>query len=241
MRIQAGLDDVAAGRRRDVRVPVRPTSSHVAAQYIRELIFEGHLRPGQRIPQDEVARALGLSRIPVREAIIALEREGSVTTELHRGAFVSSLDEEAVRDQYELYGRIYGFAATRALERSDGAFIDDLRAVEKRLAKADDPALVAELALEFTRIVVEAAGSPRIKLVIQALPGLRPDAFFSIVPAAIPITKRGNRALLKALERGDGEKAAACYAAMMTETGELVVELFHRRGLFTADGDVAAG
>ena len=224
---------------RDWRVPPRPTSSHVAAQYIRELVFEGHLRPGERIPQDAVARALGLSRIPVREAIIALEREGFVTTELHRGAFVSVLDEQAVRDQYELYGKLWGFAAARALERSVGEFISELRAAEKRLAEAEDPVLFAQLDVDFGHVILEAAGSPRVKLVIQAMPGLSPSSFFAIVPEAIAVTKRGNRALLKAFERGDPDRAAACFVTMMCETGELVVELFHRRGLFSTDGDAA--
>jgi len=50
-------------------------------------MFDGTLGPGEKIPQDDVAGVLGISRIPVREALIALEREGRVTIELHRGAF----------------------------------------------------------------------------------------------------------------------------------------------------------
>jgi DNA-binding GntR family transcriptional regulator len=234
MRGSLGLDDAASNADHHWnRVPARPTSSSVAAEYIRELIFDGRLRPGQRVPQDEVARALGLSRIPVREAIIALEREGFVTTQLHRGAFVSALDEDVVRDQYELYGRVYGFAAMRALERSDGAFIDELQVVEKRLSKADDTALFAELAVEYARIIVDAAASPRIKLVIRALPGLAPATFFAIMPAAMDVTKRGNRAVLKALEQGDGRLAAERFVVMMGEIGDHVVKLFDDRGLFT--------
>jgi DNA-binding GntR family transcriptional regulator len=241
MRSSLGLDDAAGGAettgRGWSRIPARPTSSSLAAEYIRELIFEGRLRSGQRVPQDDVARALGLSRIPVREAIIALEREGFVTTQLHRGAFVSALDEDAVRDQYELYGRVYGFAAMRALERSDGAFIDELQVVEKRLSKADDAAIFAELAVEYARIIIDAAASPRIKLVIRAMPGLAPATFFSIMPAAMDVTKRGNRAVLKALEQGDGPLAAERFVVMMGEIGDHVVALFHERQLFTTDGD----
>jgi DNA-binding GntR family transcriptional regulator len=243
MRSSVGLDDAAGSASRTGNgwssLRARPTSSQVAARYIREQIFEGRLRPGQRIPQDEVANALGLSRIPVREAIVALEREGFVTTQLHRGAFVSALDEQAVRDQYELYGRVYGFAATRALERSDGTFIDDLRAIQKRLADSDDPARFGDLALEFNRTVVTAAASPRIKLIIRSMPGVRPSAFFTLVPDAIPVMQRGTNAVLRALERGDGTKAADRYVALMTEIGEHVVALFHERELFTADSDRA--
>ena len=53
----------------------RRSSGDQAALYIRRLIFDGQLRPGGRVPQDEVAKSLGISRIPVREALIALEAE----------------------------------------------------------------------------------------------------------------------------------------------------------------------
>ena len=76
----------------------RLSSGDQAALYIRRLIFDGDLRPGTRVPQDEIAQTLGVSRIPVREALIALEREGWVTIELHRGAFINALDEDAVRE-----------------------------------------------------------------------------------------------------------------------------------------------
>ena len=63
-----------------------------------------------RVPQDAIAQDLGVSRIPVREALIVLEREGWVTNEMHRGAFINALDEPTVHDHYELFGLIYGFA-----------------------------------------------------------------------------------------------------------------------------------
>ena len=96
---------------------VRTPSGQYIASHIRRLIFEGELRAGMRVPQDAIASDLGVSRIPVREALIVLEREGWVTNEMHRGAFISALDEQAVHDHYELYGLIYGFAADRALSR----------------------------------------------------------------------------------------------------------------------------
>ncbi len=55
---------------------VRTPSGEYIASHIRRLIFEGELRPGMRVPQDAIAQDLGVSRIPVREALIVLEREG---------------------------------------------------------------------------------------------------------------------------------------------------------------------
>ena len=127
----------------------RRSSGTDAALYIRRLIFEGELRPGERVPQDELAQDLGISRIPIREALIALESGGWVTIELHRGAFVTALDEQAVRDHYELYGLVYGFAAKRALARKAPGLEDELAKLGDAFNETDDPEELESLAIEF--------------------------------------------------------------------------------------------
>ena len=72
-----------------------------------------------------------MSRIPVREALIVLEREGWVTNEMHRGAFINTLDEPTVHDHYELFGLIYGFAAKRALARATDDLTEQLGAIQR--------------------------------------------------------------------------------------------------------------
>src|SRR3954469_4259307 len=105
---------------------VRQSSGDEAALLIKRMIFEGELKPGQRVPQDEVAAMLGISRIPVREALIALEREGWGTIEMHRGAFVNAVDANSVRDNDELFGLVYGFAAQRAIARAGPELVERL-------------------------------------------------------------------------------------------------------------------
>ena len=158
----------------------RRSSGEQVALHIRRLIFDGVLKPGARVPQDEVAHSLGLSRIPVREALIALEREGWVTIEMHRGAFVSPLDEQAVRDHYALFGLVYGFAVERAVQRSGPELSDELRAILRSLKATDDPAEVWRLTVRFHGEVVERAASPRIKVVLRAMPGMIPGNFFAL-------------------------------------------------------------
>ena len=78
----------------------RSAGDRIAA-WIRGRIVTGQLRRGDRVTQEDVARDLGVSRIPVREALVALDREGWVTIEPHRGAFVAGVDEDWVRDHYD--------------------------------------------------------------------------------------------------------------------------------------------
>jgi DNA-binding GntR family transcriptional regulator len=212
----------------------RRSSGEAAALYIRRLIFDGVIKPGSRVPQDDVAEALGISRIPVREALIALEREAWVTIELHRGAFVNALDAVAVRDHYELYGLMYGFAARRALARTAPAELgEQLRDV---LARADtsDPAAFGKAAYEFHRTLVDAARSQRLKVVIRSLAAIVPGDFFSLVPGAMEDERRSLPTIARAVERADAERAAAEYATMMRRVGERVVDVLAERGLFEA-------
>jgi DNA-binding GntR family transcriptional regulator len=211
---------------------VRRSSGDHAAVYIRRLIFDGRLRPGERIPQEQVAATLGISRIPVREALIALEREGWVNIQMHRGAFVSALDEQAVRDTYELFGLVYGFAVRRAIGRGEPGLVERLRDISRGLAATDDPGEISRLTLAFHGVVVDAAASPRVRVLLRAMSGLVPGNFFELVPGAVEIEKKGLTTVARAVAGGDAGKARAAYERTMHGQGELVVQLFADRGLF---------
>ena len=211
---------------------MRRSSGEHAALHIRRLIFDGALRPGDRIPQDEIAQTLGLSRIPIREALIALEREGWVTIELHRGAFVNAVDEPAVRDHYDLFALIYGFAVRRATTRDQGDLTQHLEDLAGRVASCDDPAELQRLVLAFHATIVDTAASPRVAVQLRAMSGLVPGNFFALVPGAADVERAGLAAITRAVARGDGDQASEEYVEMMQQQGELVVELFERRGLF---------
>src|SRR5216683_5452740 len=146
----------------------RLSSGEQVRLYVLRLIFDGVLRQGQRMPQDAIAKTLGVSRIPVREAMIALEREGWVTTIPHRGVFVNAVDESSVRDHYELFGMFYGFAARRAAERQGAMLAATLAPIQKRISVAgDNVAEMHDATLAFHRAVVSAANSPRLASMLR--------------------------------------------------------------------------
>lgn len=212
---------------------VRRSSGEQAALLMRRMIFDGELRPGERIPQDEVARVLGISRIPVREALIALEREGWVTIEMHRGAFVNALDEDAVRDHYALYAVVYGHAARKALARDRAGLVERLEEIHRSLLDADDPAEIGRCTVAFNAAVVDVAGSSRAKVVLRSMTGLVPGDFFTLVGDAVDVERTGSTAVLAALRRGDGDLATTEYETMMGRIADKVVGVFSDRGLLT--------
>jgi DNA-binding GntR family transcriptional regulator len=208
-----------------------PSGEHIAL-HIRSLIFEGELRPGMRVPQDAIATDLGVSRIPVREALIVLEREGWVTNEMHRGAFINALDEQAVHDHYELFGLIYGFAAKRALARGAADLPQQLADLHASFSAATSPDELYRLSIDFHALIVKAAASPRINVALRAMSALVPGNFFEVVPDAVEVENRGLAAIVRAMKQGDGEKASAEYGRMMRRVGNKVAQLFRERSLF---------
>jgi DNA-binding GntR family transcriptional regulator len=212
----------------------RMSSGEQVRLYIRRLIFDGVLRPGQRVPQDAIAQALGVSRIPVREALIGLEHEGWVTQIVHRGAFVNALDELSVRDHYELFGLFCGFGVRRAVERQGTGLAEPLAAISKRMAKTKDVAELARLLAEFHRVVIDGAESPRLKIVLRQMNDIVPGNVFELVPGSAEVVREGTAAIVAAIDRGYSEIAEREYAEMLRKQGDLVVRLFEERGMFEA-------
>jgi DNA-binding GntR family transcriptional regulator len=214
------------------RVLLRPTSTQQVADYIRRQIFEGKLRVGDRVPQDEIAADLGVSRVPVREAVIALDREGWVMIQPHRGAFVVGLDQNSTRDHYELLGRVYGYGAHRTAERATPEEIAALAKIHTDLQAATDPHEFSQLNMEFLRRLVVLARSRRVSSTIRLMAvQIVPGDFFAEVPDAIKIHKRHLRNILKALKAGDGETAEREIIVMLRQEADLVVELLTSRGV----------
>lgn len=209
----------------------RRSSGAQVAEHIRNLIFTGALRQGDHVRQDEIAEELGVSRIPVREAIIVLDREGWVTNELHRGAFVHGLDENSVRDHYGLLGMLYGFAAARATERGSDEGIARLRSAERALHAATDAEAVLDANEVFLRQIFALAQSSRLRSMSRLMVGIVPGNFFALVPGSIPPQKKGITAVYRAVRTRDGAGAEAAFVSLLEQHGERVVTMLRSRNI----------
>jgi DNA-binding GntR family transcriptional regulator len=199
------------------------------------MIFGNQLHAGERVPQDEIAASLRVSRVPVREAVIALDREGWVTNEAHRGAFVNGLDADTVRDHFELIGFVYGFAARRASERGSADGLARLGELVKEIRGTDDPDELWRLNGAFLRELLAMAQSRRIRAMARILAiSIVPGKYFAEVPGVRQVHKRGIRAVHRAIKEGDGQRAEDAYAAMLRAEAESVVSLLTSRGIITS-------
>lgn len=145
---------------------VRATSlGKLVRDDVLRLILRGALKPGERINEPDVAARLGVSRVPVREALRELESSGLVEARKHAGVFVRRLGAEEVRDLYELRALLDGFAGRLAAQlaqpRREG-LADALDASVSRMedaATADNVSAYYSENLRFHWLLVEAAGN----------------------------------------------------------------------------------
>ncbi|WP_205315195.1 GntR family transcriptional regulator [Nonomuraea lactucae] len=210
----------------------RTNLSAEVAGHIKELIFEGSLEGGQRIPQDAIAEDLGVSRLPVREALIGLQADGLVENEPHRGAFVVPLTREDIRDHYAMYGWIQGLAAARAATKIDESVVERLEALIVEMRRHPDAPSTNEAHWEFHSLINHVGGSRRLRSVLRQMAHNLPRSVYDVPPAASPEAEAGHLEIVQALRAGDSTRVATACEAHLKSEGELVVAELERRGLF---------
>ncbi|HEX5807012.1 MAG TPA: GntR family transcriptional regulator [Macromonas sp.] len=110
------------------------------AELLRQRIFNRELPPGSHIDELKIAEALGISRTPLREALKVLAAEGLVTMKVRRGAYVTEVSEQDLRDVYELLALLESDAVGAICRNNDPNHLAELEKLHAELAQAADPA-----------------------------------------------------------------------------------------------------
>ncbi|WP_245524388.1 GntR family transcriptional regulator [Methylobacterium nonmethylotrophicum] len=157
-----------------VGLPVLAESDLVrqVARRLTDAIVQGRLAPGAKVAEAAVARELGISRAPVREAARLLESQGLLRASPRRGFFVRELSARDVDELYDLRLCVERHAAVEAARRLTPSLRDALRrqlALMRELARRDDPVAIVEADYQFHRLVCEAAGNARLLRLFDGL------------------------------------------------------------------------
>lgn len=139
------------------------TAEHVAST-LREQLLERRFSPGSRLPEDEIAAAMQVSRNSVREGLQILAAEGLVQRSLHRGAVVTELDAAALEDVYQAR-RIIELGSLRAGATAPDGWVAGILAAFRQMeaaAAADDLPQLLEADRRFHESIVAGASSERI-------------------------------------------------------------------------------
>ena len=148
-------------------------------EHIIKLVLTGELRAGDRIDRSEIARELGLSRIPVAEAIVQLEHDGIVSTPYYRGAFVERFDRATLLEHHEVYGMLNGIAAARAAANPTPLILARLDEWLSGFRAAVDPCAFHEACWAYRDAINDEYAGPRLRAAIRASKNFVPNSFWT--------------------------------------------------------------
>jgi DNA-binding GntR family transcriptional regulator len=144
----------------DSGLPVKRTIADQVAELIRARILSGQFKGGQPIRQEHLAGELGVSRIPLREALKQLAAEGFVTIESHKGAVVAELSVDEVEELFDLRLRLETWLLELALPRLGAAEMAELDAILEEQRRPDVLPRWGELNWRLHETMYRAAARP---------------------------------------------------------------------------------
>jgi DNA-binding GntR family transcriptional regulator len=148
------------------------TVSELTYSVLRQAILSGVLEPGKLLRQDALADALGVSRLPIRSALLQLESDGLIELKPHRGATVASLTAEQIHDIYEARIVLESYALGRAIETMTPERLATLESLAAALDAQETGEAFLEARLEFYRVLY---GASENVIITSAIERLRSD------------------------------------------------------------------
>jgi DNA-binding GntR family transcriptional regulator len=212
----------------------RKLATHeLVAEVLREAITGGHLRANQPLPQDEIAAQLRVSHIPVREALRQLQSEGLVAYQPNRGATVSALTPEEIREIYDIRAILETAAVRRATSRLSEATLAQAARILDAAESTEDGVSWGSLDVDFHQLIYDLDDRPRLHELIAGLLR-RVDRYWLI--HGLMLTHRTefeaeHRALLHALLARDAEAAVRTLGDHLAGAAELLVTELRRHSL----------
>jgi DNA-binding GntR family transcriptional regulator len=187
-------------------------------------IVEGHFSPGRRMREIELASWLGISRTPTRHALSRLEIEGLLEVRPRTGLVVSSLDETAMEELYEMRAVLEGAAAAMAAHHASPREVAALaQLIEDEARLPSDPTVRYRHNLAFHRAIYAAAHN---RFLMKSLYALH-DAIALLGPTTLgakgrlPDAAREHRLIVEAITKRDGARAEVAARTHILKAVEL--------------------
>lgn len=219
----------------------RPKLGHEVTRHLRDWLMSGALVPGQRLTVDDLAGQLGVSAMPVREALVALENEGLVEALPRRGFRVVELRERDVQDLFRVHAFVAGLLAEDAAQHITTQTLVTLKGLQQRIddlasrrkPRPQDATEIETLNYQFHRVINHQADARRLRWLLRAATRFIPRNFYESIPGWTNATVSEHPEIIDALERRDPKAARELMAAHVVHAGELVIPQLARRGLWS--------
>ncbi|KAB2811716.1 GntR family transcriptional regulator [Pimelobacter simplex] len=214
----------------------RANTSQAVADVVVQRIISGELAAGDRIDLDALGKSLGVSRSPIREALIQLERDGLVEMPYHRGAFIAEIGVADVREGFTLYALLSALPARTVVSRRDPEVWAELTEAAEAALAAGSVDEFEKQAQRFRRVIARAAGGPHLRSLLRTFNGLVRVASRLSMEDDLEQERSLFRAEFEAFR--DDTPAAAVTATVrhVVGTGEHAVRVLRDRGVLP-DGE----
>lgn len=186
-------------------------------ELLKKRIVAGHYTAGTQLKEEHIAEDMGVSRTPVRAAFKRLIDDGLAVAEAGRGVFVAGWTRWDIEDMFRLRIRLEPFAARLAAERAVPETIDELKRCNEDMATAIERAGIEEEAIadvqaansRFHRLLVDAAGSQRLKTMLETMIDMPiiTRSFFLYERDDLLRSLQHHRDIAMAVELGNGDLA----------------------------------
>jgi DNA-binding GntR family transcriptional regulator len=209
-----------------------PSLQEKVYDHLKQAILAGEIEPGERLLETRLAESLGVSRIPVREAIRKLEREGLIVVFPRRGVYASSLSPRDVDEVYAVRAVLEGLAARLAAEHKNDthlARLDEILADMAAQVERGDAAGLFSTGREFHQVVLEAADNAKLSLMMELMRGQieRVRRVRMQVTGRTHDVLREYQAIRDAIARGDGKRAEVEMRAHVERPRKALFRMLH--------------
>jgi DNA-binding GntR family transcriptional regulator len=214
-------------------IPHKRTLSEDVLDRLREAIYSGKLAPGLKLREEMLADFLKVSRGPVREALVQLEREGLVIKQPNRGATVARLSREDLEEVYTLRLALEQFAIRQAVQHITEKQLEALQAVVDDLSAQLERGITgqsaAELDIQFHEVIYQAAQHRRL---YDFWSILRPQIHIFLLTRVVAnpdfrdVTVGAHQRVIEILRTRDEERAASVIAEHIQAAYERILESY---------------
>ncbi len=233
---QAAKSKAAArpARRRLPRV-VRQTLQTDVYNAIRHALMTGHFRPGEPLTLRDLAKALGTSMMPVRDALLRLVAEGALEMRPNRTAVLPLMTRTRLRQLYRMRVALDGMLVEEAAKHVTPADLKTLESLTERMDAAAASVNVnkyLELNQQFHFILYRASGESVLLRISEMLwLQVGPFIYFSLTELGMVMANKHHRAALAALKRGDAKAACKAIESDVAEAAESIMDALPEGGM----------
>lgn len=213
--------------RSHLRLNDRSTLHEQVVSRLREAILKREFEPGERLVQEELAEVMGVSRMPIREALRQLEKEGLVTLEPHKGAIVTPVTPDDIEEIYYLRAVLEAIVAERSLPNltlEDKRMLRQLAEEMEQAAMNQDAEQFVQKNAEFHRLMRKGSNWRRAHMILEMLWHGFPPHTPGILPGQMERSLAEHKEMLQLIEMDDGERLHQAMHKHILRTGKAFKE-----------------